>query len=649
MTNIESVLSPATSPAASRPRSFPDLAKLRELAPESLPDLAERLRQRLIETVSATGGHLGASLGTVELCIAVHRVFRSPQDSVIFDTGHQAYPHKILTGRSADFGRLRQADGLSGYPSRSESVHDIVENSHASTALSYAHGLAKGFAVRGERDRRVVALIGDGALTGGLALEALNNLGGTDLPVTVVLNDNGRSYDPTVGGLAAHLASLRADQDCRLGTYRRRPEGSLFESLGLAYVGPIDGHDVPAIEQALRTAAALRRPSVVHALTEKGRGYPPAEANADDRMHSVGVIDPATGLPVAPAKPTWTQVFGEEIARLGDERTDVVALTAAMRLPVGLGEFSFRHPGRFIDTGIAEQHAVTCAAGLAMSGLHPVVCIYATFLNRAFDQVLMDVALPRLPVTFVLDRAGITGPDGPSHHGMWDLALLAGVPGIRVAAPRDARRLRVLLREAVAVADGPSVIRFPKANAGAEIPAIATMDGMDILARSRSLPLDVLLIAIGATASACQDAEALLSAHGVGVTVVDPRWIAPVNPSLPGLVARHRIALVVEDGSRVGGIGALIEGACTDAGVTTQVHRLGLPPAFIPHAERADLLARHGLSGSAICLAAQHLLGDTPASELDRILGLATLPGSDMDSNGGERIGHGCVPDHARR
>jgi 1-deoxy-D-xylulose-5-phosphate synthase len=592
---------------------------LRSLPPDRLPELAQEIRDLMISAVCATGGHLGASLGVVELTIALHRVFDSPHDALLFDTGHQTYPHKLLTGRAPRFATLRQAGGLSGYPSRSESEHDWIENSHASTSLAYADGLARAFDQTGAKDRRVVAVIGDGALSGGLAFEALNSIGASASPVVIVVNDNTRSYDPTVGALARHLAQLRSRPHPRSHPARPAdsPPSTWFEQLGLAYVGPVDGHDISALEAALRDAKALGRAVVVHAITAKGRGYAPAEADDADRMHAVGVVDPATGRPSGPGAPSWTGVFGREIAAVGAERDDVVVVTGAMRLPVGLGEFSARFPERVFDSGIAEQHAVTSAAGLAMGGLHPVVCLYATFLNRAFDQVLLDVALHRLPVTFVLDRAGITGPDGPSHHGLWDLAMLAAVPGLEIAAPRDPAQLRTLLREAVNIHDGPTALRFPKATAGPDIPAVAHVDGIDILRRAHTP--DILLIAIGATATACLDAAAILAEHDIGATVVDPRWVAPVNPALLRLIARHRVAVTVEDGISANGIGALIRSqsartaASTPTPTRTPVHTLGLPTAFLPHGERADLLARAGLTGPRLAHTAQTLLAAHPA------------------------------------
>lgn len=582
--------------------SWPALARItcpqdvRDLPSAELPALAEQIRRFLVDKVSASGGHLGVNLGVVELTVALHRVFDSPRDVIVFDTGHQAYVHKALTGRADGFGRLRQRDGLSGYPCRTESEHDWVENSHASTALSYADGIAKALKAKGELagwahpdGRRVVAVIGDGALTGGLAWEGLNNLAAApDRPVVVVLNDNGRSYAPTIGGIARHLTALRD------GT---KPDGTLFGQLGLAYLGPVDGHDIEELEAALRRAKALGRTVVVHAITAKGKGYSPAETDDADRMHGIGVIDPATGRSIAAPAQSWTEVFGAEITTLGKTNPDLVCVTAAMLRPVGLKAFAEAFPDRMFDVGIAEQQAVCSAAGMAMGGLHPVVCLYATFWNRAFDQALLDVALHRLPVTIVLDRAGITGPDGPSHHGMWDVGLSALVPGLRVAAPRDPVRLRELLREAVGH-HGPTMLRFPKATAGPCIAALSRMDGIDILHRSHRGPLDMLLVATGTTAAPCLDAATNLEAAGVGVTVADPRWILPVHPSLPHLTARHAFAVTVEDGVRAAG--PLLAQACADEGISTPVRGLGLPTAFIPHGDRRDLLDSCALSGEAI-------------------------------------------------
>ncbi|GGS80031.1 1-deoxy-D-xylulose-5-phosphate synthase [Streptomyces griseoviridis] len=576
--------------------------RLKELRPDRLPALADEIREFLVDKVCAAGGHLGPNLGVVELTIALHRVFDSPVDRIVFDTGHQSYVHKVLTGRQAAFDTLRAEGGLSGYPMRAESPHDHVENSHASTALSYADGLAKAHRLRGEEHRRVIAVIGDGALTGGMAWEALNNLGRGGRPVIVVLNDNGRSYDPTVGGLADHLTALRGAGE---------PGPNLFETLGLAYLGPVDGHDIAAVEEALRDAARLGRPVVVHCVTEKGRGYAHAEEDEADRMHGIGVLDPATGRSRTASSPGWTAAFGAELERIAAERPEVVALTAAMLRPVGLHGFAERFPERVFDVGIAEQHAVTSAAGLAMGGLHPVVCLYATFLNRAVDQIMMDVALHNLPVTFVLDRAGVTGPDGASHHGMWDLALLGTVPGMRVAAPRDTARLAELLGEALSVQDGPTALRFPKGGAGPEIPALTRMEGVDILHRTRSRPLDVLLVSTGVLAGPALGAAELLAEEGVGVTVVDPRWVLPVAPALTHLASRHRLTLCLEDGIRAGGVGTALAQACADARVPGPVHALGLRREFLSHGERPAILADHGLTARSVADSARALLGDT--------------------------------------
>jgi 1-deoxy-D-xylulose-5-phosphate synthase len=587
---------------------------LRGLDRAALQALAAEIRAFLVQKVCAAGGHLGVNLGVVELTLAAHKVFDSPRDVLLFDTGHQAYVHKLLTGRRADFGGLRRRGGLSGYPSRAESRHDWIENSHASTVLAYADGVAKALRLRGELaeaggsdGRHVVAVIGDGAMTGGLAWEGINNLASaSDRSVVILLNDNARSYDPTVGGLAAHLATLRSRADGRADGVVAEP--TIFEQLGIGYIGPVDGHDCAALEAALVAAKCSRRTVLVHAVTAKGRGWEHAETDAADRMHGVGPLDPMTGRPVKAVGPSWTGVFGREIAEIGAVRPDVVCISAAMRLPVGLGEFSARYPDRFFDVGIAEQQAVCSAAGLAMSGFHPVVALYSTFLNRAFDQVLLDVALHRLPVTFVLDRAGVTGPDGPSHHGMWDTSILACVPGIRVAAPRDPARLREALREAVEEAGGPTVIRFPKAGAGPDLDAVARMDGFDVLRRGRGLPLDVLIVAAGITSAAALEAAVILHDAGYGVTVVDPRWILPIHPAVVRLAARHRLAVTLEDAGRVGGFGAAYALACQDAAVATPVRAIGLPAQFLPHGDRDELLAEAALSGPSCARAIGEVL-----------------------------------------
>jgi 1-deoxy-D-xylulose-5-phosphate synthase len=586
-------------------------ADLRAVPATELPALADEIRGVLLDTVRRTGGHLGPNLGVVELTLAVHRVFDSPRDRVVWDTGHQSYVHKLLTGRQEAFGTLRQGGGLAGYPSRAESEHDLVENSHASTALAWADGLSRACALRAESDRTVVAVIGDGALTGGLAWEALNNLGAAaGRPVVIVLNDNGRSYAPTVGGLAAHLAELRAGRG-----------GSLFTALGLGYLGPVDGHDVVALEAALREARDRRTPTVVHCVTTKGRGHRPAEEHDLDRMHavspaplSVPVADPrAVPAPVpAVPRPVWTAVVGAEIARLADEDPRVVAVTAAMLDPTGLSPAAAGHPDRVVDVGIAEQHAVTSAAGLATGGLHPVVCVYATFLNRAFDQVLMDVALHRLPVTFVLDRAGITGPDGASHHGMWDLTLLGAVPGMRVAAPRDTETTRELLAEAVADDDGPTAVRFPKGRVGPSLPALGRIGGADLLARPAGRA-EVLIVAAGPLAAAAVAAAAELTADGVPTAVADPRWLLPVDPALVEEAGRHRLVLTLEDNGVAGGFGDAVARALRDARVRTQLVTLGLPQRFVPHGEREPLLAAAGLDAAGVVRRVREALGPVAA------------------------------------
>ncbi|MBD9732832.1 1-deoxy-D-xylulose-5-phosphate synthase [Streptomyces sp. H28] len=595
---------------------------LKALSADQLTELSAEIREFLVQAVARTGGHLGPNLGVVELTVALHRVFESPADRILWDTGHQSYVHKLLTGRQ-DFSKLRGKGGLSGYPSREESVHDVIENSHASTALGWADGLAKAHRVRGGTGH-VVAVIGDGALTGGMAWEALNNIAAAkDRPLIIVVNDNERSYAPTIGGLADHLAALRTtDGYERVLAWGKdvlqrtpvvgstvyealhgakkgfkdafAPQG-LFEDLGLKYVGPVDGHDIGAVESALRRAKRFHGPVLVHCLTEKGRGYEPALAHEEDHFHTVGVMDPLTCAPLSPSGgPSWTSVFGEEIVRIGEEREDVVAITAAMLHPVGLGAFAARFPDRVWDVGIAEQHATVSAAGLATGGLHPVVAVYATFLNRAFDQLLMDVALHRCGVTFVLDRAGVTGVDGPSHNGMWDLSVLQVVPGLRIAAPRDADQLRAQLREAVAVDDAPTLLRFPKESVGPCVPAVDRIGGMDVLHRGDAP--EVLLVAVGVMAPVCLRAAELLEARGIACTVVDPRWVKPVDPELPALAARHRLVAVVEDNSRAAGVGSAVALALGDAEVDVPVRRFGIPEQFLAHAKRAEVLADIGLT-----------------------------------------------------
>ncbi len=595
-------------------------ADVRRLSPRQVDALAAEIRTFLVDQVSRTGGHLGPNLGVVELTIALHRVFESPRDTIVFDTGHQAYVHKLLTGRT-DFSRLRKKDGLSGYPNRHESVHDVLENSHASAALSWADGIAKANELRGRAERHVVAIVGDGALTGGMAWEALNNIAaGADRRLVVVVNDNGRSYAPTIGGLARHLDALRTNRSYESvlswgkATLRRsgppgrlaydalhglkkgvkdvlRPQG-MFEDLGLKYVGPVDGHDEAAVEQALRHAKAYGGPVIVHVITEKGRGYTPAEQDVADHFHAVGQIHPETGLPLAPSRFGWTGVFADEIVRIGRRRPDVVAITAAMLQPVGLAPFAAEFPDRVFDVGIAEQHAAASAAGMAFAGLHPVVAVYATFLNRAFDQLLMDVALHRAGVTFVLDRAGLTGDDGASHNGMWDLAVLGAVPGLRLAAPRDEDTLRAALRTAVDVDDAPTVIRFPKGPVPEAVPAVEDRDGVDVLARHEGRPeaTRVLVVGVGAMVPTALEAGRLLASHGLAVTVVDPRWVVPVPASLVKLVGEHDHTVCVEDGLVDGGVGALIAQRSREQQLSTPVQAFGVPRAFLPHASREELV-----------------------------------------------------------
>jgi 1-deoxy-D-xylulose-5-phosphate synthase len=606
-------------------------ADLRALPADRLAPLAQEIRDFLVESVSRTGGHLGPNLGVVELTIALHRVFDSPRDTIVFDTGHQSYVHKLLTGRH-DFTALKKQGGLSGYPSRAESDHDVVENSHASTALSWADGIAKARRLRGERGRHTVAVIGDGALTGGMAWEAINNIAADkDLPLTIVVNDNGRSYAPTTGGLAEHLATLRTTRgyerflDWGRHTLNRTPVvGSamyetlhgmkkglkdivapqgMFEDLGLKYLGPVDGHDEQAIEAALRRARAFGGPVLVHVITQKGRGYAPARNDEADQFHSVGKINPETGLPFEVSGRIWTDEFHDEMLALGREREDVVALSAAMLIPVGLDGVAAAHPDRVFDVGIAEQHAVTMASGLAFAGLHPVVAVYATFLNRAFDQLLMDAALHRAGITFVLDRAGVTGTDGPSHNGMWDMAIASIVPGLRLAAPRDGQQVRVQLREAVVVSDGPTVIRFPKGDVGQAVPALRQHGGVDVLHETDPTGCDLLLVGVGAFASMGVDVAAKLEAQGHRVTAADPRWVLPVSADLVDLARTAGAVAVVEDNLVTSGIGMAITHALRQAGIETPVHLHGIPKRFLDHASRGQVLEEVGLTADAIATA----------------------------------------------
>jgi 1-deoxy-D-xylulose-5-phosphate synthase len=616
----------ARVPLLTRIRGPRDLDRL---SPEQLDQLAAEIRTFLVDAVSKTGGHLGPNLGVVELTIALHRVFESPRDKVLWDTGHQSYVHKLLTGRQ-DFSKLKMKGGLSGYPARAESEHDFIENSHASTVLGWADGLAKANEVL-KKDDHVVAVIGDGALTGGMAWEALNNIAAAkDRPLVIVVNDNERSYAPTIGGLANHLATLRTTDGYERFLAKGKdllertpvvgkplyetlhgakkglkdfiaPQG-MFEDLGLKYVGPIDGHDIDALESALQRAKRFGGPVIVHCLTEKGRGYQPALADEADRFHAVGKIHPDTGLPVSTSGLDWTSVFGEEMVKLGKEREDIVAITAAMLQPVGLDKFAKAFPERVYDVGIAEQHAAVSAAGLATGGLHPVFAVYATFLNRAFDQVLMDVALHKCGVTFVLDRAGVTGTDGASHNGMWDMSILQVVPDLRIAAPRDADQVRAQLREAVEVEDAPTVVRFSKGAVGPAVKAVGRIGGMDVLRRPADTVVrpDVLLVSVGALAPMCLEIADLLDAQGISTTVVDPRWVKPVDEAMAPLAEQHRVVVTVEDNSRAGGVGSAVSQALRDAGVDVPLRDFGIPPRFLDHASRGEVMAEIGLTAPDI-------------------------------------------------
>jgi 1-deoxy-D-xylulose-5-phosphate synthase len=596
-------------------------ADLRDLSTADLTLLAAEIRDFLVDKVSRTGGHLGPNLGVVEMTLALHRVFDSPRDRILFDTGHQAYVHKIVTGRQDGFDLLRRRGGLSGYPSRAESDHDTIENSHASTALSYADGIAKAFALRGE-ERHVAVVVGDGALTGGMCWEALNNIASTDNPLVIIVNDNGRSYAPTIGGLANHLATLRLNPryervlDVVKEALSRTPlvgaplfealhavkkgikdavaPQGMFEDLGLKYVGPVDGHDIEAMESALRRAKRFGAPVIVHAVTRKGYGYRPAEDDETDCLHGPSAFDRETGKLLAAPTLKWTSVFADELVAIADEREDIVGITAAMAEPTGIARLAAKYPQRAFDVGIAEQHAVTSAAGLALGGMHPVVAVYATFLNRAFDQVLLDVAMHKLPVTIVLDRAGITGPDGPSHYGIWDLSVFGVVPGLRIAAPRDAERVREELREAVEIDDGPTIVRFPTGSVPADLPALYRRGPVDVLAEGDRT--DLLLVSVGAFAHMAVEVATNLEALGYGVTVVDPRWVRPVPIELVAMARDHRLVVTVEDGVRAGGVGDAIAKAMRDGGVATPLHDIGIALDWHPHGTRPEILADLGLT-----------------------------------------------------
>lgn len=596
---------------------------LTKLTFEQLDSLSAEIRAYLIEQVSKTGGHLGPNLGVVELTIAVHRVFESPKDVIVFDTGHQSYVHKLLTGRKSGFNKLRQRGGVAGYPNRGESDHDVVENSHASTALSWSDGIAKGFSLTNQKDRTVVCVVGDGALTGGMSWEALNNIAASkNQRLVIIVNDNERSYSPTIGGVATYLSTLRTTSgyerflDWGKGVLEKTPvvghpiyetlhgvkkgikdivaPQGMFEDLGLKYFGPVDGHNIEAIEKALKIAKDYDAPVLVHVITEKGRGHAPALNDEAEKFHAVGVVDPETGLPLTKGSKSWTSVFSDELVKIGSERKDVVAITAAMMGPTGLDKFQKAYPDRTFDVGIAEQHATTAAAGMAYAGLHPVFAVYSTFLNRAFDQLLLDVALHKAGVTFVLDRAGVTGDDGPSHNGIWDLSLTGIIPTLHVAAPRDGQQLRETLREAVDISDAPSLIRFPKGAINPDIPAFERRDGIDVLYRGESA--DILLVSVGAFASIAVESAAQAYREGVGVTVIDPRWVKPLPKSLVTMAQRYKSVVVLEDGIKHGGIASTISELFRDAQLNVPVNSIGIPLTFLEHAKRSEILEELGIT-----------------------------------------------------
>jgi len=607
-------------------KSPKDLAALSAV---ELTELAAEIRTFLIDKVTKTGGHLGPNLGVVELTLAIHRTFESPKDVVLFDTGHQSYVHKILTGRSEGFDLLRQKGGLSGYPSRAESEHDVIENSHASTALSWGDGISRGFSLTGQNDRHVVVVVGDGALTGGMSWEALNNIATAESRnLVIVVNDNERSYSPTIGGMATYLSTLRVTRgyekflDWGKDVLHRTPvvgvpiydtlhgmkkgikdiiaPQGMFEDLGLKYIGPIDGHDIEAMERALLKAKSYGAPVILHAITEKGRGYAPALEDEAEKFHAVGIVDAETGLPLAKGVTTWTNIFADELVKQGDAHPNLIAITAAMLGPTGLEKFAEKFPERTVDVGIAEQHAVTSAAGLAFTGMHPVVAVYATFLNRAFDQVLLDVALHKAGVTFVLDRAGITGDDGASHNGIWDLAVTGIIPTMHVAAPRDGARLREVLAESIKITDAPSMLRYPKGEVIADIPAFERRDGIDVLYRGESA--DVLLVSVGAMAAMAVEAASQAYREGVGVTVIDPRWVKPLPQSLVTMATRYKSVVVLEDGIRHGGIASTISELFRDAGLQVPLHSIGIPLTFLEHAKRGQILSELGITAQQISL-----------------------------------------------
>jgi 1-deoxy-D-xylulose-5-phosphate synthase len=613
-------------------------ADIRDLNQDQLQQLAVEIRTFLVERISETGGHLSPNLGVVELTLAIHRVFDSPRDAVVWDTGHQAYVHKLLTGRSQDFKSLRQAGGLSGYPSRAESVHDLVENSHASTSLSYALGIAEARLRKGVKGT-VIAVIGDGALTGGMAYEALNQIAHLQPPnLVVIINDNGRSYAPTVGGLAQHLSQLRLDpryekiketvahgledvvgRTGREAAYRMKQglkqlvaPSTVFESLGLKYAGPVDGHDTAALEQILRRATRIKAPVIVHVVTEKGRGYGPALEDEIDKLHGVPVFDPQNGRPRR-VELTYTDVFGEALLLAAARRPEVCAITAAMASSTGLMDFAKEFPERFFDVGICEQHAVTFAAGLAMSGMRPVVCIYSTFLQRAFDQAVMDVCLHKLPVVFVLDRAGVTGQDGSSHHGVFDLSYLRLIPNLKIAAPSDATELCALLETALSV-DGPVAIRYPKDTVPStpDLPVEPIPVGRWEEVRKGG---DGAILAIGRMVEVARSAAEQLSEEGIDCSVINARWLKPVDPRLTGVWARrYPFLLTVEDNVGSGGFGAAVMEALAPSGLAGKVRPLALPDRFLAHGKPGAILKEHGLDADGIAEAVRRLVKMRTAS-----------------------------------
>ncbi len=619
---------------------------LKKLSDDKVEELAAEIRQFLIDKVSVTGGHLGPNLGVVELTIALHRVFDSPRDPIVFDTSHQSYVHKILTGRADQFDTLRQKDGLSGYTDRGESEHDWTESSHASAAISVIDGLSKAFCIKGESRRNAVAVVGDGALTGGMCWEALNNISADkERNAVIVVNDNGRSYSPTIGGLSENLSRIRTQHgydelmehgkktlkslgwvgNRTFDALRAVKEGvkssilptEMFPELGMKYIGPINGHDLDALDHALSYARDYEGPIIVHVVTEKGHGFAPAVNEPQDQMHSTGAIDPVTGVPKGKSQPGWTAVFSEELIEAAKKRDDIVAITAAMAGPTGLIPFAEQFPNRFFDVGIAEQHAMASASGLALGGLHPVVAIYSTFLNRAFDQLLMDIALLKQPVTIVLDRAGVTGSDGASHNGVWDMSLTTIIPGIHVAAPRDGQRLRELFQESLEIKSGPSVVRFPKGNLLEDMDAVATTeDGVDIIFESEQERFadaeakKVLVISIGAMAARSLGAAQILEDKGMAVTVVDPRWLCPVAPSLIEMADEHDIVVVAEDGMMRAGVGSLFDEAFSAAEVDTPLRRVAFPSIFPKHGSRGEVLEEVGMDADGIAAAVTEWVDD---------------------------------------